>query len=48
MQDLLLQFKTILETTGLQLLDIACIVYIFKQLCNLVILIYKKMRGVKK
>lgn len=45
MIDLFTQFKNIIESTGLNLLDVACLVYIFKQLLKMVVYTYKKIKG---
>ena len=48
MVDLLIQFKNLIETTTLDLIDVACLVYIFKQICKLVLFCIKKIKGDKK
>lgn len=48
MVDLLIQFKNIIETTSLSIIDVACIVYIFKQIVKLIIFAISKIKGEKK
>ena len=46
--DIFTQFLNIVDTLDISILDLACCIYIFKQVSKLIICIFKKIKGEKK